>query len=93
MSKTKQKSHSEIEHIKGQLKKLSSENRQLKKRNKELERKTHFYEDVIDDVAEDIELTASCPECKEGFLQELNFIHVIVTKCSQCDYQEKRKTK
>lgn len=93
MSKTRQKNHSETEHLRGLVKKLKSENRQLRKRLKELDRRSHFYQDIIDEVAEEVEVKNVCPSCKKGIVEELNFVHIIVEKCNQCDYQKNRKPK
>ena len=43
MSKTRQKTHNESEHFKGEIKKLKSENKHLRQRIKELERWEHTY--------------------------------------------------
>jgi ribosomal protein L44E len=66
VSKTKNKEHSEVEYLKGQIRKLESENRQLKRRIKALDRRAHFYEDLVDDSVEDIQIKDKCPACKKG---------------------------
>ena len=91
MSKTKNKTHSETDHLRGQIKKLKSENRALSRRNRELEKKSHFYEDVVEESVEETEFKELCPACKKGQIIEYNFIHVIVKKCSECDYKKTRK--
>jgi len=93
MSKTKNKNHSELEYLRGQIKSLKSKVRSLTRRNKELEKHAHFYEDVIDEVTEDIEFVANCPVCKKGVLQQLDLHHVFITKCDSCDYRKTRKSK
>lgn len=93
MSKTKNKSHSETDHLRGQIKKLKSENRALKRRNKQLEKKSHFFEEVMDETVEEADFKNACPECKSGQVIEYNFVHLIVEKCDKCDYQKKRKVK
>lgn len=65
--------------------------RQLKRRVRELDRKAHFYEHIVDEVVEEVEVKNTCPSCKSGVLQELDFAHIIITKCNQCKYQRKRK--
>lgn len=93
MSKTKQKTHSKAEHLEGQVKALKSQNRQLRKRLKELERKSHFYEDLVDEVVEEVKIKDICPKCKTGVLTSHDFTHIVVTKCNnpECDYQKRRK--
>ena len=91
MSKTRQKNHNEAEHHKGIIKKLKSENRQLRKRVRALDKKAHFYEEIVDEVSEDVIIKNACPECSNGVLQEIDFVHMILTKCNSCDYQKKRK--
>lgn len=91
MSKTKSKNHNELEYQKGIVRKLKSENRQLKKRLKELDKRAHFYEELVDEAVDEVEIKNSCPECNKGILQEHDFVHIIITKCNNCDYQKKRK--
>lgn len=91
MSKTKQKTHSKAEHLEGQIKALKSENRQLKRRLRELEKKSHFYEDIVEEAAEEVKIKNACPECGKGTLQEVDLVHVIITKCDTCDYKKRRK--
>ena len=93
MSKTKQRTHSEVEYLRGQIKKLKSEKRSLERRNKELERKSHFYEEVMDETVEEVDFKNSCPNCKSGQVIEYNFVHLIVQKCDKCDYQKRIKAK
>jgi len=90
MSKTKNKSRSELEHVRGQLKAVRRENRQLRKRLKELERQAHFYEETIDDVAEDIDLD-TCPKCQKGQTVVIDLKHLILVSCNQCEYKERLK--
>lgn len=92
MSKTKQKEKSEMEHLRGRIKRLQSQNRQLRKRNRELERKAHFFENIVDDVVEESDVTeVICPKCKSGVLQLLDLHHISLISCTACDYKEKQK--
>jgi len=91
MSKTKQQNRSETEHLRGLVKKLKSENRQLKKRVRALDKKAHFYEEVVDEVAKEVSMSNACPECPTGNLKEHDFVHIILTKCNHCEYEKKRK--
>lgn len=89
MAKTSRKERSETEHFRGRIKKLEAENRQLKKRLRSLDKAAHFYEDLIDAVAEDIIIEEKCPQCKEGKPQVLDLKHVRFMTCTHCDYRKK----
>jgi ribosomal protein L44E len=80
-----------MEHLKGQLKERDKLVRQLRRRVRELGKKSHFYEDVVDEVVEEVEMRQSCPSCKKGDLHEMDFKYVILIKCNQCNYEKKRK--
>lgn len=92
MSKTQNKNHSEVEHLRGQVKKLKAENRNLKKRLKEFERWEHVYQDAMLE-SEEIEVIADridkCPKCDIGELNYFNFVHTELLKCNKCDYRER----
>lgn len=92
MSKTRRKNRSEAEHLNGQIRKLESENRQLKKRLKALDKKSHFYEELVNEVSDDVELKNVCQACFKGTLSEHDFKHIIITKCDNCKYQKSKKT-
>ena len=94
MSKTRQKTHNELEHLRGEIKKLQTENKALRRRNRQLEKKSHFYDDNkdndIDDLYQEVEMNR-CPNCKKGTLSTLNLKHLIITSCDSCDYKLKVK--
>ena len=92
MSKTRIKTHSELEHWKGLVKKLKSENRHLKRKLKVLEKREHFYEDVIEDVSVDNEISEEvCQTCKQGMIIETDLKHIIIRKCNYCGEIERKK--
>ena len=91
MGKLKIRQHSESEHYRGEIKKIEIENRKLRRRLKDLEKRAHFYEEVVDEVADDIELKNTCPSCKKGILQEIDLKHILISKCQSCGYQTKKK--
>ena len=93
MSKTKNKTHTETEHLKGEVRKYKSLVRQLRKKIRELERQAHFYEDVVDEVVKDVQVKKVCDSCGKGTLNEIDLIHVILTKCDVCDFKRTRKPK
>lgn len=90
MAKTRRRERSETEYLRGQIKKLESENRQLKKRVKQLDRKAHFYEDLVDEGVEEIDFKAErCPQCKNGTIFLLDLKYVKFQTCTECDYRKK----
>lgn len=91
MSKTKNKNRSEQEYLNGQIRKLESENRQLKKRLKALDKRAHYYEEILNDVEDEVEMKNICPQCNKGTLCEHDFKHLIIVKCDNCKYQKNRK--
>lgn len=91
MSKTKNKTHSETNHLKGRIRSQSRLIRQLKKRLKELERKSHFYEEVVDEFVEDVEVQDRCLECGKGNMIAYDFVHMILKTCDVCGHKERSK--
>ncbi len=89
MSKSKNKSRSELEHLRGQI-------RQLKAELKFLRRRSHIENSIIDDVIEDSDLevvdTEPCPSCGKGVLVTYDFVYATLRKCA-CGYEEKRRKK
>lgn len=88
MSKTKQRNHSELDHLRGRVKKLESQNRQLRRRLKSLDKREHLYEDLLEAVSEDIVIEPKCPQCK-GKIEYKDFTHVKYEVCVDCDYKKK----
>lgn len=89
MSKTKQRERNEVEYFKGQVRKLESENRQLKKRLKALDKRSHFYEKIIDEAAEDVTLKNICQVCAKGSILLLDLKYVKYETCDTCEYKKK----
>lgn len=96
MSKTRQKERSEIELLKGRIRKLESENRAYRRENKSLKKKAHFHETTVEELAElrsieEHEETQSCPQCGKGKVSSLDFVHLILETCDSCDYRKRTK--
>lgn len=91
MSKTKNKEHKPDEHLKGLIKKLRSENKQLRQRLKQIENKSHFYEHIADEVVEDITVGDACTFCGKGNLQTIDLKFLSLIKCDICDFSERVK--
>lgn len=88
MSKTRNKNRSEVEHLRGQNKQLQSENRQLRKQLNSFKKQAHFYEETIDDIADEISLE-SCNHCGKGFIQVVDLTYLKIRCCTICDYKER----
>lgn len=91
MGKSRSKNGKEDEYFKGQIRKLESEIRQLRKENKSLQKRAHFYEEVVSDEAEDIQIKNTCSSCKHGNKIILDLVHVKLESCDTCDYRKKLK--
>jgi ATP-dependent 26S proteasome regulatory subunit len=90
VSKTKRKESSESEHFKGQIRKLESENRQLRKRIRALDKRSHLYDDLIEAVAEDIVIKEEkCKKCQVGVLQLVKVNHLKFLVCGECKDRKK----
>jgi len=89
LGKTRRKERSESEYLRGQIKALEKENRQLKKRVRALDKTAHFYDDLIEAVAEDIIIEEKCPICKTGKHRVLDLKYVSFMTCTDCDYRKK----
>lgn len=92
MSKTRNKSHSEVKHLRGIVKKLQSQNRQLRKELNYYKKRSHFYEETITEAAdESLTRDEQCPHCGKGVITELDLVHIIVRSCNVCDHKERIK--
>ncbi len=92
MSKTKNKEHSEVELLRGRVRKLAALNRRLRKRNKQLERKSHFHATVIDDVGKEITIKGkTCRECGKGQITIVDLKYLLIESCDVCEYRKKMK--
>lgn len=89
MSKSKRRGHSEVEHLRGLVRSLKSENRHLRKKLRQFENQV----DLIDDD-EEYEETISldvCPKCQTGIMTEADFKYIIIRKCGNCGLTERKK--
>lgn len=84
MSKTKSKNRSENEYFNGKIRKLESENRQLKKRLKALDKRQHLYDDIIEVIAEDIVIDEKCKKCKNGSVSLIDLKYAKFLVCNEC---------
>lgn len=92
MSKIRRKQGKEDEYFKGQIRKLESENRSLKKKLRALERREHLYEDMVEAVAEEIKVQdSSCKKCKVGVLVPVDLKHVKYLVCTEPTCRDRKK--
>lgn len=87
MGKSRNKSSSEVRHLRGQIRKLEAELKYYKRRS-------HLndpVEEIIDEV-EDIDVSR-CPKCKTGVLSVFDFKFATVSKCSDCDFEKRQGKK
>lgn len=90
MSKTPNKSKSELEYLRGEVRRLKKINRSLKRENKGLNNRAHFYEDSIFEVAEEISIYSDmCKECERGTITIHDLKHIIIRSCNICDFKER----
>lgn len=90
----KRKSRTPEEWLKGQLRELQKENRNLKKRIRQLEKSEHLYEDVIlgdrDAAMEEAVKEDTCSSCGKGKLKIINVLDkYIFEECSICEHRKK----
>lgn len=97
MAKLKNKSHSEVEHLRGLVKELKKENGQLRRQLKESTKLKHHYDNIVDEYEEyvaeekeeEIQKVAKCPKCFEGNLNlvmDLNDKDIFA--CSSCEFKK-----
>lgn len=89
----KQKERSELEYLRGQCRRLQSENRHLKRRNKQLETKKHIFESEFprheSSIDIQIEDSYSCPDCGKGNVATvIEFRDKQIEACDLCTYRK-----
>lgn len=86
MGKSRKSGSSELEILRG-------ENRSLRKKIKQYQRKEHWYENVINVIAEEIptEVKLDCPSCGKGKLKTDDFHFIHMETCDHCDYKRRIK--
>lgn len=92
MSKTRNKSGSEVEHLRGEVRFYKSVVKSLKQRLRQYEKKDHFYDEIQYTPPQEPEPIpeGTCPDCGKGELIETDLKFLIVASCELCGYKEKR---
>jgi predicted nuclease with TOPRIM domain len=97
---TRSKDRSEVEYLRGRVKELQSENRNLKKQLSRKEKREHQYEDLEEKLKE-VELEEEtevfqeaarikCPKCK-GEIGQVAIGTRLLLKCESCGHRESKK--
>lgn len=87
MSKSRNKNKSEVEFLRGKVRRLEAQLKYFKQRE-------HFFEAPIEEIEEVQDIRANqCPFCKKGIIIEYDFHRAVLRKCSECDFQERKKKK
>ena len=94
---TKPKTKSEVEHLRGVIKSLKSELRNIKKQLGRASKRSHQYEDLeqrvvendLEEVMEDlIKTEPKCPQCGSVKLESVNLRVRLLTVCNACGYRK-----
>lgn len=91
MGKSRSKSRSEVEYLKGRIRKLEAELKYFKKRE-------HLYDNQpFENLIQDNELeevdASQCPRCKKGVLVSYDLKFIQLKKCDSCEYEKREKQK
>jgi hypothetical protein len=91
MGKSRSKSRSEVEYLKGRIRKLEAELKYYKKRE-------HLFDNQpIESVIQDNEIeevnVSQCPKCKKGLLVSYDLKFIQLKKCDHCSYEKREKQK
>lgn len=91
MGKTKNRSHSELEHLRGEIKELRKENRQLHKLLKTLQKHEHMFEKTEETKDEPEVKLIQCSECFKGSFTEINILDKVFGTCNVCGHRKRLK--
>jgi len=84
MGKTYKKSGSEIEHLRGEV-------RRLKKIIRQLQKSAHVYnniKDLVEDPPDEEDEKITCDECGKGEIKVLALGNKQVITCTVCDHRK-----
>jgi hypothetical protein len=83
LGRSRGRGKSEIENLRGEV-------RQLKKELKYYRRRAHIETTIVDEAPVENVNARQCPECG-GVLIEYDFRFILLDKCSECEYQLRKK--
>lgn len=88
----KSKNHKEDETLLGELRQLRAENKALKRRLKQVEKRQHTFDkaDDIEDFSDrksSLPIAATCTDCGKGFITEVDLGARILYKCGVCQWR------
>lgn len=83
MSKSYRKSGSEVEHLRGEI-------RRLKRIIKQLQKSAHVYnniKDLVEDEKEEEDIKITCNECGKGEIKTFDLGNKQVLTCTICNHR------
>lgn len=80
----------ENEYYLGEIRQLKSENKKLKRRLRDLEKREHNFDHVEDEI-EIEQVKAKCQSCGKGDLEEISLLNRIWQSCTLCLWRSKAK--
>lgn len=83
MSKSKRKHGSELEHLRGEIRRLKAQLKHYKRRHQHEE-----PEEYVDDAPEN-----QCDHCGKGVITCIDLKFVKIFRCSICNYELKERIK
>lgn len=89
LGRTKNKSRSEVEALRGRI-------RSLEKELKYHRRRSHIDQSIVDDMldgapVEDVKIGEPCPDCGKGQLFEIDLGFLTLKRCDVCEYKTKKR--
>lgn len=89
MGKSKNKSKSEVEFLRGEVRRLKAELKYYKRRNFQ---ESDFIDEVIEEAPlEDVKPKAPCDNCGKGLIIEYDFKFATLIKCDTCGHEERKR--
>ena len=97
MGKVKNKNRDESEYLKGQIRDLRKKCRSLERENRDLKKRAHFYDELVDEFMETEEIQPvenhrrKCKSCGAHDILERDFYRTKILECKKCGHQERIK--
>ncbi len=89
----KNRSKSEVEHLRGRIRELEKINRQLKKELRQYTKREGLYdiarEEIENWLEEPVPKPKTCQECGKGTLSTFEIAGRVFEQCNICDYRKK----